>query len=668
MRIRSYLALLVLSCLIGAYTLEQVLGQYFIYVQEMVEKHNKNQLWAKDLERIEASTSQFLVSSDLVVGSGNTYLIFGAQNMGDYLTTELSVLKVENSFADLNQSIDSAIAQTNKIKAILDVVGNIPAKKLKLTLGDLLAQYDPVSLLLSQNIMFLVKATNSKVVQEALHIQHEKRIIANVAWLARAIFFILIIALWWWANKKICSPLNELIYSSHRALAGEGFRATTKAPAEIIELSNDFKHITEILFHQASHDPLTELQNRRAFERCLNEIMPDNSVNYFLCFIDLDYFKTINDTCGHAAGDDILTQVARALKENIRYKDTVCRLGGDEFAVLIADCSTEKALEITNTFKKEIQNITYYRDNESFKLSASIGIAPKMENYTISDFLHSADVACASAKTAGRNTVRIFDITSVEPPKSAINMVSVHQINQAVDDDLFILFKQNITALAQPKHGQYIEILLRMKNAHGGFITPENFLPTAERYKLSSEIDRWVITNVYQYFCHNIAKLAHIDIIAINLSSQALLDHDFELFIVDLLQSGVIPAHKICFEINETDAITHIKPIRSLIKNLSALGCEFALDDVGAGQYSYAYMKEFANHKIKISGTLINQIQENKQSYNTVYSICENAKSAHQQVIAKSVEDANLVAILERLGVDYIQGFYTSYPEQLYVI
>jgi hypothetical protein len=325
MRIKSYLALLVFACLLGAYTLEQVLAHYFNHVQTLAEKHNESRLWAKDLERIEISTSQFLISSDLVIGSGNTYLIFGAKNMGNYLTTELSNLYTKNYFQNLNNKIESSILNINRIKNILNIIGDISPNKLEQSLSRLLMKYDPISLALSQDIQFLTKKTNNIIEQETLFLDDEKRFMTKVGWTARGTFFLLIIVIWWWANSKICRPLNELICSSRRALAGDDFKATHNAPTEIIELSNDFKHLIQTLFHQASHDPLTGLENRRAFERNLTVVIADKESSHFLCFIDLDYFKTINDTCGHAAGDKILTSVARILKESIRYKDIVAR-------------------------------------------------------------------------------------------------------------------------------------------------------------------------------------------------------------------------------------------------------------------------------------------------------------------------------------------------------
>ncbi|MDX2368394.1 MAG: EAL domain-containing protein [Colwellia sp.] len=663
MRIRSYLALLVFACLLGAYMLEQVLAYHFNHVQTLVEKHSEYRLWAKDLEIIENSASQFLVSSDLVVASGNTYLIFGAKNMGDYLTTELSDVQVQNHFNNLNSRIKRSVINTGKINDLLDLIGNISPNELELDLSRLLTQYDPISLELSQDIQFLTKTTNSIIKQEALFLDDEKRFMTKVGWIARSLFFLLIIALWWWANRKICKPLNGLISSSNRALAGGDFQATSNAPIEIVKLSNDFKLLTQTLFHQASHDPLTELQNRRAFERNLNEIIADKEKNYFLCFIDLDYFKTINDTCGHAAGDDILVSVAHILKESVRSEDVVARLGGDEFAILIKGCRVEKAMKIANNIKDNIHDLAYYWEGETFKLSASIGVAPKLAMSTITELLNSADIACSLAKHAGRNTVHLFDIGSNNLADKQEDMLSVHQINQAINDDLFILYKQDILPLQQQKSGKFFEILLRMKNANGQIVSPSSFFPIAERYQLSSKIDCWVVNAVCEHFIAHNSQLADIETIAINLSGHSFVDNELEKFIIEKLTDGQLPPEKICFEITETAAMTNVKRTRLFMENIKALGCKFTLVDFGSGHSSHAHIKELPTDKIKIDGSIIANMMENPLDYIAVKSICKIAKAANQQIIAESIEDQKIMQALMKLGVDYGQGHYFSKPE-----
>jgi len=665
MRIKSYLAILVIACFIGAHMLEQVLAYHFNHVQTLINNHNDNLLWAKDIERIENSTTQLLVSSDLVIGSGNTYLILGTKNMGNYLTNELSELLAENRFVRLQGTIKRSIGNVHKINALLDVVGDFPFDELESRLSALLSQYDPVSLALSQDIQFISKETDVALTQEAAFLKEEKQSMVKVAWAARFVFFILIVGIWWWANRKICKPLNGLIASSHRALAGDEFKAVTKAPKEIIELSNDFTLLTETLFHQASHDPLTELQNRRAFERNLNDIIEDKTLNYFLCFIDLDYFKTINDTCGHAAGDEILVSVARILKQSVRGRDVVARLGGDEFAILIKDCPVDKVVQVADNIREKIRDLTYHWEGETFQLSASIGVAPKTTECTTTDLLHSADVACSLAKKAGRNNVHLFDISVEHSVEQREDVLSVHQINNAINNDLFVLYKQDITPLKQQGSGLCFEVLLRMTSTKGDIISPASFFPIAERYHLSSKIDRWVINAVCDYLANNKQLLDKIDMISINLSVHSLIDGELESFIVKCLQNNRLPGTKICFEITETAAISNIKRAKLFMENIKAFGCEFALDDFGSGHSSYAYIKEFPIDKIKIDGSYINSMMENPLDFTTVKSICEIAKTANQEVVAEFVENEKVLKALIKLGVDYAQGYFFHKPEPL---
>jgi diguanylate cyclase (GGDEF)-like protein len=665
MRIRSYLAILVFACLLGAYILEQVLGYHFNNVQTLVDKYNKSLLWAKDLERIENSASQFLVSTDLVVASGNTYLIFGSQNMGHYLTAELTKLQSDNHFQKLNNKIKRSITNVNKINGYLDIIGNIPVDELDIRLGELLSEYDPVSLALSQDIQFITQETNKIIKQDSLYLQEKKRFMNTIGWIARGLFLLLIIALWWWANRKICIPLNGLIYSSHKALAGNDFIATDNAPSEIIELSNDFKHLIQTLFHQASHDPLTELHNRRAFERNLNDVINDNAHNYFLCFIDLDYFKTINDTCGHSAGDKILISVAKILISNTRIYDTVARLGGDEFAILIKGCPVEKTLQIANNIRNNIRDLTYHWEGETFHLSASIGVAPKIAESTITDLLHSADVACSLAKNSGRNSVHLFDVSNESSTEKRQDIFSVHQINNAISNDLFILYKQDIVPLQQQKVGKCFEILLRMQDSQGKIVSPASFLPIAERYQLSSKIDRWVINATCDHFVKHKDQIESIETIAINLSGHSLIDKDLESFIIQKLKETQLPPAIFCFEITETAAITNVKRARLFMDNIKALGCKFALDDFGSGHSSYAYIKEFPTDKIKIDGSFIRNMTENPLDYTAVKSICDIAKTVNQEIIAEFVEEQAVVEALTKLGVDYAQGYYFAKPVPL---
>lgn len=665
MRIRNYLAILVLACLLGAHILERVLDYHFNHVQALIEKNTRSLLWEKDLVSIENSMSQFLVSTDLVIASGNTYLIHGTKNMGHHLTTEISKIEANNPFKSTNTEIKRIIISIEKIINYLDIISNTPKDQLTVRLSDLLSKYDPISLALFQDIQFISEETNNFIKEDSISLQEEKHLMEKTVWITRGMFLSLIFLLWLWANRKICKPLNGLINSSHQALAGNEFKAASNAPTEIIKLSNDFKTLTQTLFHQASHDPLTELQNRRAFERNLNNVINDKKNSYFLCFIDLDYFKTINDTCGHAAGDELLVRLSRILKNNVRAYDIVARLGGDEFAILIKNCRVSKVLKIANAIRENIHDLSYHWEGETFQLSASIGVAPKTTESTTTDLLNSADIACSLAKNSGRNTVHLFDINNESSTEKRQDMLSVHQINNAIKNNLFVLYKQDIVPLKQKSVGQHFEVLLRMLDGNNKIVSPASFLPIAERYQLSSKIDHWVINAVYDYLSENNDQVKHIDTISINLSGHSLTDDELEKFIINRLKDSELSPEHICFEITETAAITNTKRACLFMNNIKALGCKFALDDFGSGHSSYAYIKELPIDKIKIDGAFITNMLNNPIDYTTVKSICEIAKATHQEIIAEFVEEEKIVDALTELGVDYAQGYYFHKPEPL---
>ena len=332
---------------------------------------------------------------------------------------------------------------------------------------------------------------------------------------------------------------------------------------------------------------------------------------------------------------------------------------------MIKNCRVSKALNIANNIKENIHDLTYYWEGETFQLSASIGVAPKITESTTTDLLNSADVACSLAKSSGRNTVHLFDITSENSAEKRQDMLSVHQINNAIDNNLFVLYKQDILPLQQQAVGKQFEILIRMLDNHDQIVSPASFLPIAERYQLTSKIDLWVINAVYDYFVKHDDQLNTIDTISINLSGHSLTDNELEKFIINKLSDGKLPPEKVCFEITETAAITNTKRACLFMNNIKALGCKFALDDFGSGHSSYAYIKELPIDKIKIDGSFITNMIHNPIDYTTVKSICEIAKATDLEIIAEFVEEESVIQALTELGVDYAQGYYFHKPESL---
>ncbi len=671
MRIRNYLLILTLSCLAGGYVLEQVLSHQFKTMDVRGERYSRELLWAKDLHRARENVSQYLVSVDLILGSGNTYILYGTLKRGQALQEELSELfKPQNAPSPLSETLSTrSIDVLAKINQLLQDSSVLSPKHYQTQLPALLDTYDQHSTLLAQAMEAILEDAELALQRDQQQLSLYESQAALIGNISRFIFLLLIVSVGVWTNRKICEPLNHLKEESAKAMAGNVFEPEKSAPYEIVELSQHFKQLTDTLYFQAAHDPLTNLSNRRSFEWHLQEHLNNGKQNAALCFIDLDYFKTINDTCGHAVGDDILIHVGQTLHDNLRPSDVVARLGGDEFALLLADCTMEKALDINLKLGRDIREISYQCEDEKFHLSASIGIVEighkERTQQNISQILHAADIACSAAKKSGRNEVRVFDPNHPNNTKKQSDNISVHQINAALSKDLFVLYKQAIVPLQSNEKANRFEVLLRMKDERGGVISPDRFLSVASRYRLAAKIDRWVVKACINWLSIRPAELAKVDSVCINLSSQSLGDLETEHFIVEKLANSVVPPHKICFEVTESAAITNLDKARSFIDRLRRLGCRFALDDFGSGHSSYAYLKELPTDIIKIDGSFVRGMLDNPLDYTTVKSIIEVAKTAKQQVVAEYVETKEIAEALRKLGVDFAQGYHYSAPQPL---
>lgn len=426
--------------------------------------------------------------------------------------------------------------------------------------------------------------------------------------------------------------------------------------------------IAEQLSHQASHDALTHLINRHEFDRRLERVVAtaqEGDLTHILCYLDLDNFKIINDSCSHAAGDELLRQISAQFAQLVRSRDTLARLGGDEFAILMEYCSLEQAQPTIKRIHGMIERFQFHWEGKTFRIGVSIGLV--MINNTCSSpevYLKQADLACYQAKATGQNQMHVFQSDSyvITEKKNTINWVS--QINDALDNDLMCLYSQPIVVLDESK-GKYCEILLRMKKNDGSIIVPSAFLPTAERYQLSAKIDRWVITNTFKFFTEHPEKLAELHLCSINLSSMSIHDASFIDFIDELFKKTGMPGHKVCFEITETVAIINLTRANQFINRLKTYGCKFSLDDFGSGFSSFAYLKNLAIDFLKIDGFFVKTIQHNKIDLAMVRSINEIAHVLGKKTIAKFVENKEILELLQNLDVDFVQGNYLGEPKQI---
>ncbi len=429
--------------------------------------------------------------------------------------------------------------------------------------------------------------------------------------------------------------------------------------------------LSEKLSFQATHDVLTGLVNRAEFEHRLKRILltlsKDNS-EHALLYLDLDQFKLINDTSGHVAGDELLRQLGLLLSKCVRKRDTVARLGGDEFGVLMEHCSLSQAKRVANKLKKEINQFRFVWEKNQFNVGASIGLVVIDEmTGSVIDLLKKADAACYAAKDQGRNRIHIYKTDDEQLAKQHGEMQWVPIINKALEENMFHLVYQPMIPLKMPKSktiNNRHELLLRLQ-LDDEIILPGKFLPAAERYNISEKIDRWVITTAFTYFGKNTELLSSTDEIAINISGQSISDDNFLNFIETAFKKHNIPQGKICFEITETAAIANLAKANVFIDTLKRLGCKFALDDFGSGLSSFAYLKTLHVDYLKIDGLFVKDIGNDPIDFAMVKSINEIGHEMGLQTIGEFVESKKILDKLNKIGVDYAQGFYFGQVQKL---
>jgi diguanylate cyclase (GGDEF)-like protein/PAS domain S-box-containing protein len=439
------------------------------------------------------------------------------------------------------------------------------------------------------------------------------------------------------------------------------------AAADITEA----RALSQQLEYQATHDALTGLVNRREFEARLEQMLRSADVDrseHAVCYLDLDQFKVINDTCGHAAGDELLRSLGKILARRVRSTDTLARLGGDEFGVLLEHCMPQKALQIARALRNAIDEFQFVWGEQRFSIGVSIGLVPiRGHGATIKDVLSAADAACYAAKDQGRNRIQMYHEENVELARRQGEMAWVARIQRAIEQRRFVLARQPIVAASRSEQavGSYYELLVRMTDEEGELVLPEDFLAAAERYNLSTKIDRWVVTTAFRMLAHQRHQMDGLYLCSINLSGLSLLEVEFLDFVADQFAEFEIPADKICFEITETAVITNLSSAMRFIERLRNLGCSFALDDFGSGLSSFAYLKNLPVDYLKIDGVFVRNVLEDPIDRAMVKSINDIGHVMGKKTIAEFVEDQKTLDLLKDIGVDYFQGYATGEPQLL---
>jgi diguanylate cyclase (GGDEF)-like protein/PAS domain S-box-containing protein len=421
------------------------------------------------------------------------------------------------------------------------------------------------------------------------------------------------------------------------------------------------------LSYQASHDALTDLINRREFENrvitALDAIRGKPDDTHALLYIDLDQFKVVNDTFGHSAGDALLRQLSELVHSNIRSTDLLARLGGDEFGILLERCSEERAIEVAEKIRGAVEGYRFEWQDSFTTIRCSIGVVMvTSENADVAGLMSSADVACSSAKDMGRNQVHLYKDSDASMRHEEMKWVS--RISSAVEEDRLELFFQPIIGIGKEngKSRGHYELLLRMRDESGQLVSPDQFIPAAERYNLMSTLDRWVIRTALAELADREAEGEARYTIAINLSGTSLSEDRFLEDVIKELEKQKLPTGAICFEITETAAISNLARVVHFMQTLKKLGCMFSLDDFGSGLSSFTYLKNLPVDYLKIDGQFIRNVADDTVDESMVKAIWEVGHAMGIQTIAERVETKQVLEKLGSLGIEYAQGYYIARP------
>ncbi|MEO8777274.1 MAG: EAL domain-containing protein, partial [Rhodanobacter sp.] len=428
------------------------------------------------------------------------------------------------------------------------------------------------------------------------------------------------------------------------------------------------RQLTELLSHQATHDALTDLYNRREFERRLQDMLsagPLRAPMVALLYVDLDQFKLINDTSGHLAGDQLLAQLATLMREQLRGADVLARLGGDEFGVLLTDVADQNEAErIAERLRRCIDGYVFIWEQRSYLVSASIGgVVVDRAGVLAKDLLTQSDTACYMAKEMGRNRVQFYSDRDDQTVRRRGEMEWANRLRWAIDEQRLHLAYQELWPLPLGQGRPGIEMLLRFRDESGELIVPGVFLPAAERYGLMPMIDRWVIETTLANFDRLHPAGADVDTVAINLSGASVDDTALSGWIIDLLRHYRVDPTRVCFEITETVAVRNLAHVARCMAPLRAVGCRIALDDFGAGMSSFTYLRTLPLDVIKIDGSFVRDMLTDPVNHLMVKAVTDIGHRLGLEVIAEWVTDAATVEALTVLGVNQVQGFSLHRPE-----
>jgi diguanylate cyclase (GGDEF)-like protein len=423
----------------------------------------------------------------------------------------------------------------------------------------------------------------------------------------------------------------------------------------ILLLVQTFKYLS--IKKSAFTDKLTGVFNRNYLQESENFI---NLNDYILATLDIDYFKTVNDTYGHDVGDKILTQTAQIITSSIRIKDDiVIRYGGEEFVILakINRNDNLSAINVIERIFKNIQENSFYINNDEFiNMTVSIGVnLVPYKSRSFSDAFKLADLALYNAKNKGRNNIEIYD--EKENKYNDLSL-SINEIKDAIDNKKLVCFYQKIVNSETQEISHY-EALLRIIDKNGNIILPEKILPIIKGTFILRNITKAVLKICYKELQKN--KDIKINV---NLNPKDIVDDS----ILQILKKFALEdniSNRLGLEIVESEDLINSKEAKNNLLILKELGYKLFIDDFGSGYSNFIYLTEIKADYIKIDGSIISKILDDKISFLLVKSIVEFAKEAEIKVIAEYVANKEIYELVNLLGVDYTQGYYFSIPQEL---
>jgi diguanylate cyclase (GGDEF)-like protein/PAS domain S-box-containing protein len=442
----------------------------------------------------------------------------------------------------------------------------------------------------------------------------------------------------------------------------------------VLHDTSEMRGLARQMTYQASHDALTGLVNRREFERRLQEALDSaqtGNVGHALCYLDLDRFKAVNDTCGHTAGDNMLREVASLIKEAVRDSDTVGRIGGDEFALLLVGCPLEKARQIADDVVRSVADFRFVWKDKIFDIGVSIGLVEiGAGGGAIEDIMNSADSACYVAKKQGGLHVHVYSAREEASARHSGEIHWLQKLQGALRDDKFELYYQPIVhARGGNGRGPALEVFVRLEGENGQpGSAPTDFIRAAERYRRMPHIDRWVVQTVFSALGRGGMKLSAGRSVAINIAGQTLGDAEFLEFVVDCLDHTGANPGDICFEVTESAVVANLDHAQRFIAVLHGMGCEFALDDFGSGLSSFSTLRTLPMDYLKIDGSFIKNLAGDTVNQAMVAAMIELSRSLNFRVVAEQVEDQLSLDTVTGMGIDFVQGFVIGRPQPLSMV